>query len=285
MVIDNTPDSRFRRKDERDPLIPSFARRTTERRRILGSGTVSFLLLFTVGLFAAGAWPVVRSKHFRVHHESPYAPAGVLNTLEGLRAKLLLNLVAFAPWAKESVVDVYLYKDAASYQSRTGMAPWVGGHVDVARREVHVFEGDQLQRVLAHEMAHLFFDDFFVAKETHPPTWLNEGVARWMEEDYGADSSGDDRHFASHYEPLNDFFLFSYHHSQRTSQQVSLWYSQASSLVRFLNRRFAAHQFVRFCELLRDGSPLEKAVPAAYGLNVPDVAALERLWRENLENP
>ncbi len=228
----------------------------------------------------------VSSSHFKLHHESSYAPAGVLNVLEGLHAKLLLDLHAFAPWASQDKVEVFLFKDAASYAAHTGMPKWAGAHVNLNTRQVYGYESERFQRAMAHEMAHLFFDSYFLVKKKHPPLWLNEGVATLMEYEYGAEyeKAGIERMVANGpVMPLNQFFAYQYRHSgPQNSKQVAHWYAQSYSVIKFLMRRFSNAQFVTFCEKIRSGAPIDDALSAAYGLQMNNTKSLEKLWREGI---
>lgn len=231
----------------------------------------------------------VRSSHFVVHHEEPLAPAGVLNVLEGLHGKLLLDLGVFSPWAYNQPLSVYLYRDAESYRSRGALAPYVKAHIRVMDKEVYGFMSPDFQRVMAHELGHLYFSQFFLAQSTAPPLWLNEGVASLMEWDYGLEG---DRDAMDHFLrlkgtiPFNEFLAYSYQHAgPHDGEKVGLWYNQAQSVTRYLLRGHGPSSFYKFCDGLRQGRSLDDSLRTAYGMTIPDSAVLERLWRENLNAP
>lgn len=229
---------------------------------------------------------IVRSSHFVLHYEDATAPAGVLNTLEGLHAKLLLDLGVFSPWAYQESIHVYLYRDGESYAAHTGMNPWTAAHINIMKKTVYGHSSADFQRILAHELGHLFFSQFFLAKSVAPPLWLNEGVATMMEWQYGleGDQQAMDRHLRVMGSISFDQFLnYNYAHAGAAEgDSVGLWYNQAQSVTRYLMRRFSQAQFLTFCEALRAGRTLDESLRAAYGLAVPDTATLERLWRESL---
>lgn len=230
----------------------------------------------------------VRSTHFVLHYEDAMVPAGVLNTLEGLHAKLLLDLGAFSPWAYKESIHVYLYRDGESYAAHTGMNPWTAAHINILEKKVYGHASSNFQRVLAHELGHLFFSQYFLAKSTAPPLWLNEGVASLMEWQYGleSDQKGMDRALlASGTIPFDQFLDFNYAHAGAgDGAEVGLWYNQAQSVTRYLMRGFFQAQFLTFCEGLRAGHTLNESLRGAYGLAIPNTAALERLWRERLHS-
>lgn len=246
------------------------------------------LPLFAEDEVAVDGFPpdrVIQTTHFNIHHESPYAPVGITGLLEGLHAKLMLDLQEFAPWAQSARTEVFVYADADSYVRRTGIPAWSAAFAVPEKRQVHCYESSDLQRILAHEMAHLFFTPFFTEKEASPPAWLGEGVAKVMEFSYGqeAQTGHMNRHsFAQGAIPLEKLFAFDYHHQPATSQSLSQWYEQSTSVTAYLMRRLSRPSFIRFCDALRNGKETSAALQAAYGFQVPDVAALDRLWRESL---
>lgn len=231
----------------------------------------------------------VRSSHFVVRHEDPLAPAGVLNVLEGLHGKLLLDLGVFSPWAYNQPITVYLYRDAESYRSRAAMAPYVKAHIRVMDKEVFGFMSPDFQRVMAHELGHLYFSQFFLAKSTAPPLWLNEGVASLMEWDYGLDGDRSDMERYLRLRgtiPFNVFLAYSYQQAgPHDGEKVGLWYNQAQSVTRYLLRGHGPSAFYRFCHGLREGLSMDESLRGAYGMAIPDAGVLERLWRQTLETP
>ncbi|MCX5794294.1 MAG: hypothetical protein NTY77_02205 [Elusimicrobia bacterium] len=232
----------------------------------------------------------VDSEHFTVYSEAFYPPEGLLNELEGLHAKVSLDLVLFSPWAKDAKIELYLYKSSDSYRAQPGVKPWTAAQVDLARRRISAFQSPDLRRILAHELGHLFFDDFFLAASSgsaagHAPRWLTEGVAVNMEWDYGLDQDRpfDPERAAKRMRPLPEFLAFDYQDDAHEARSVSDWYIQAYSLVRFLMRRFPGGLFFDLCDGLRRGLPLEEALRRAYGTAFPDLTMLERRWREDLK--
>jgi hypothetical protein len=232
----------------------------------------------------------VASAHFKVHSESFYPPEGLLNDLEAIHARVSLDLVLFAPWAKDAQIELYLYKSSDSYLAQTGARSWSAGHVDLARRAIYTYESKQLRRVLAHELGHLFFDDFFLTASSqtasgplvrHAPLWLTEGVAVNMEWDYGL---GQDHAFETvranaRLQPLAEFLAFDYHDDVHEARMVTDWYAEAYSLVHFLMRRYPGDLFFDLCDGLRQGMSFEESLRRAYGPAFPDLPTLERRWR------
>jgi hypothetical protein len=227
----------------------------------------------------------VQSSHFILFHEAPYAPVGILNTLEGLHAKLLLDLRPFAPWAGTEKIRVYVYADGDSYVRKTGIPAWSAAFANVEARSIHCHETEDLQRTLAHELTHLFFTPYFLEQGSMPPSWLNEGLAKAMEWDYGQAARTGAMNggvFSRSAMPLSQLTSFDYHHNPSSSPEaLGMWYEQSASVTAFLLRRYPQAQFVSFCDEMRHGKGVDEALGSAYGARVPDAAALERQWRES----
>lgn len=232
-----------------------------------------------------GEGRVIETGHFRLHHEAPYAPVGVTGMLEGLHAKLMLDLQEFVPWARSERIEVFVYADADSYVRRTGIPAWSAAFAVPEKRQIHCYESPGLQRILAHEMAHLFFMPYFDGAAAEAPAWLIEGVAKVMEFSYGQAEETDfmnRRSFVRESAPLGKVFSFDYRHDPATPPAVGFWYQQSASVTAYLMRRFPRASFLAFCDALRRGADTDGALRQAYGAQIPDVAALERLWRSSL---
>ena len=228
---------------------------------------------------------VVETDHFLIYHEAAYAPVGITGVLEGLRAKLLLDLQDLAPWAAREKIAVFVYAGEASYDEKTGVPAWAAAFADPEKRRIHCYESPHLRRVLAHEMAHLFVGPYFAETGGAPPAWLNEGIAKMMEWNYGQKEDTafmNHRSFLRSAPPLSEVIAFDYQHGSKESESLSEWYEQSASVTAFLLHRLPRTSFTVFCDALRRGVTTDEALRRAYGNQVPDVAALERLWRESL---
>ncbi len=252
-------------------------------------------LLLTLPSFGAESRPFpkgfqedrfIETAHFILYHEAVYAPVGITGMLEGLHAKLLLDLQDVAPWAAREKIRVFVYADAASYASKTGIPEWAAAFAVPESRQIHCYESPHLQRILSHEMTHLFFTPFFSDSGAVSPAWLNEGIAKMMEWNYGQEEDTalmDHESFSKGSLGLAEIFAFDYHHSSSVPPDfLNLWYQQSVSVTAYLMHRLPRSRFPVFCASLRSGKSADDALREAYGNQVTDVAALERLWRESL---
>lgn len=144
------------------------------------------------------------SSHFVLRHSGTEAPGlarDVLRTLESHYTAISSEL-NFAP---PDAIGVVLYTQQA-FADITRAPAWVGALND-GRLRVPV-QGltsvtEDLSRVLKHELTHSFVQQ---KAHGHAPTWLQEGLAQWMEGKRSAESAAvlvrvyDSGHFA----PLAD---------------------------------------------------------------------------------
>lgn len=135
---------------------------------------------------------------------------------------------------------------------------------------------EKLEPLLSHEIAHLLFREFLEYPEDIP-LWLDEGVAIWAEENtrrlyttvtYKAVVK--DR-----YLPFATFFTM-----KRYPSDKRLFYSQSSSIIRYLLSEYGSAEFQRFSRLIRDGEPFEKAMTQIYGARTAGLSEFEEDWKE-----
>jgi len=127
-----------------------------------------------------GDWETVRSRHFVVHTDAGLGAIQDLllrfeQTHQALRE-------SFFQQAKVEDVEVVVFGDPSEYRQVAGpntagmFLPGVGsrGSVLLVRHDQNRIE---LDRVVAHELAHRFAD------AVHPrlPNWMDEGIARYFE--------------------------------------------------------------------------------------------------------
>ena len=211
-------------------------------------------------------------------------------------------------WLWDDRVRIYIYADHSLYLKATGQAEWSHGMAAYTEKYIAGYSdsGEFLDRILAHEIAHLIFRDF-VGFKGEIPLWLDEGVAQWAEgltrgkynamikQLYMKDSlltlkdltELDIRYFnqkgrlyirATYTREGARSVLF-----LDTKSLINTYYIEAYSVVGFLITKYGSNRFADFCRELRDGKSLEEALKFAYPLHVPSLNELEKRWREYLE--
>lgn len=236
-------------------------------------------------LEAPPGFSAARTEHFLVYYEGTSVPKDFLSTIEDLHSNVMLDLAAFAPWGRTERVTLYVFQTQEAYQSYTGRPAWSGGAASVERRTIYLYRSSELIGILAHEMCHVYFDNFFNAG--HPdPLWLSEGMATYIQIERGLAAP-------NWLKPNMDILLdgegFSFKRlmrmddlSRSSDADVRLWYTEAYSVVRFLVRSRYFVSYYQFCRALRDGDTVPAALAEAYGDPYNNVSSLEFAWRYDL---
>jgi tetratricopeptide (TPR) repeat protein len=169
-------------------------------------------------------------------------------------------------------------KTATSFRDTTRTPEWAAalndGTIRVPVRGVEAMNAE-LVRVLRHELAH----SFLAARAgADCPTWLQEGLAQWLE---GGDPARGDARLASEaragrLRPLNELEA---PFSTLNEADAQVAYAQSLSLVAHLLRLGGEGGVRSFVGALGTGHSLPEALSAAYGL---DDRGLQRSWEAHL---
>ncbi len=224
-------------------------------------------------------------RHFNVYAEGRAASKGFLDNLDSLHANLMLDLAAFAPWAQDERVSIYLFRTQESYRKVTGRPAWSGGASSVKRRKIYVYESEEVVGILAHELCHIYFDSFF-SQGRENPLWLSEGMATLVQTERGLAAPN---WLRPNIRKLRQGTGYSLRELMKVGQtkdasddDIRLWYTQSYSVVRFLIRSQYRSSFYKFCRHLRDGATLDDALYRGYGMPFNRAKALEYAWRYDL---
>lgn len=225
------------------------------------------------------AWPTNETAHFVIHHESPGAALGDYAKIERLYERLHAELWTLVPWRTDAKTHVYVYKDVDSYRRGRFHPPsWSGGLMrsSGAEKELAVFAPLD-EKVVAHELTHLYFHSYFGEKGAVPPAWLDEGLASMFGDQ--ALSLPDPRLRGPILPATVPLALFveSRPAEDAPEEWVGAWYRQAQSVAWFLKRGRIESGFAGFCAKLRDGRDVESALREAYG--DVSLAAFEAEWQ------
>jgi hypothetical protein len=130
-------------------------------------------------------------------------------------------------------------------------------------------------RVLRHELAHSFISS---RTGNNCPTWLQEGVAQWLE---GGDPNRDDAGLASMARAGRLPSLLSLEAPFRglSESEATLAYAQSLSAVAHILRKRGEGGVFRLIAALGDKIPSEEAMPVALALSYPE---FQRSWEDYL---
>ncbi|MFA6093534.1 MAG: hypothetical protein WCU88_11960 [Elusimicrobiota bacterium] len=238
-----------------------------------------------------GEFREILSPHFQVGYQRAFAPAGIVMDLERIHNRLRMDLAMFAPWMARERVKIRIYASQKAYLGAEFRPPtWSNGIALRDERLVAVYEQkdpSEALGILTHELTHLFFESYWGAKTTPPPSWINEGLAlleetRSSEKERSRWESALPRLRESSW-PLEKFFAIVPAQDLRRQGQAEIWYLQAYSLISFLYQGHSRLQFFNFCGQLRDGRSLEQALWTVYRYS--SVQALDDQWRSRMRLP
>ena len=176
----------------------------------------------------------------------------------------------------QGVIRVVLTGEASLDPSR--FPDWAAGINDgTIRVPVRGFEGpgSSLDRLIRHELAHSFLSS---RTRGNCPTWLQEGVAQWLE---GGDPEREDDRVA---EKLITGDLLALHtldapFHERAEADVRLAYAASLSATAHLLRTRGVQGLIRLIESLGAGVPSEDALSQATGMSYAD---FQRTWERHL---
>jgi tetratricopeptide (TPR) repeat protein len=169
-------------------------------------------------------------------------------------------------------------RTATSFRDTTRTPEWAAalndGTIRVPVRGVESMSGE-LVRVLRHELAHSFLADRAGAS---CPTWLQEGLAQWLE---GGDPAREDGRLArqSRAGGLRSLSELEAPFSTLTEAEAQTAYAQSLSVVAHLLRLGGEEGVRRLVGALGEGRDISEALSATYGL---DEEHLQRSWRAHL---
>jgi hypothetical protein len=210
------------------------------------------------------------SLHFEVHAYTFETTRIVSDYSERIYNRVITDtgLDSFRP---RQLYPIYIYASREEFHRKTGLPEWSAGAADGTA--IYTFEGPHLKWVLPHELTHLVFAEY-MGIQTHAHKWLNEGLAVYEEQE-AAPGEAPSRiggtqipfHAMVTLTPLSE-----------KDRQVSAWYHQVGSVVRFMIERSRGPGFQLFLRALRDGKTVDEAVSAAYPGQWRDLKDVERSW-------
>lgn len=241
------------------------------------------------------AWRETLTPHFIIKHEETWLPPGFSIAVERIHSRLRMDLGMFSPWMGREKVNLYLYRDQASYVNGEFHPPAWSNGIAIFQLKAVALPGQKdrsrLMRVMAHETTHLLFEGYFREQGRNAPVWVNEGLAMLQEADspdkpessewYQGMAAMDPRKFM----PPDQFFAVTPTKDMagESKQAVGDWYVQAYSLTHFLLRKHSKLQFKSFCAELRDGKTPAEALWKVYRYR--SLADFEKKWRAWLADP
>jgi hypothetical protein len=241
---------------------------------------VNLVLLVACGWGDSLNWQLVRTKHFLIYY-----------TLEdqdtALRAgkiceKWYVKLSRKMEYRPGGAIPVFLYPDRRSFASAVGIDPSDStvGIAHVRTRKVRIDASElfvTIEKVIPHELTHVFMYTQVRHNPTHIPLWFSEGLAKYFAEDW---TSADAEILAEAAArdgllPLREIaFAF-----PMDKQKRSIAYVQSYSFLKYIADQKGSVIIPVLLEALQRGESFESAFRFSVGAT-PEEA--EQEWRQYL---
>jgi hypothetical protein len=230
-------------------------------------------------------WDEIRGDSINLHwYEGDRAFAEELHTAA---VDALIYLEENTGLRPDAPVDIYIYASAADMRDAIYYeAGWMGGGAYSSNNIVIIGiapdDPGQLawgKDTEAHELTHILVGRFTFSCLGSIPTWLNEGLAEFVER--GEEGlMGDRPDFEA---AVADDTLFSVRalggSFPEDSERAHLAYVQSYSIVDFLIAEYGRESILNLLVSLREGVAIDDALQAIYGF---DQDGLEDAWRERV---
>lgn len=175
-----------------------------------------------------------------------------------------------------SLYPLYLYRAKQEYLLKSGMPEWSEGVFNNGR--ILIYEHSRIVEVLAHEIAHLIFWEFF--GQSRPDLlWLNEGLA--MYEEFKEKRMLEQAVITSAREVMRQEFIdiktltqtrTALHHQTKEAQ---IFYIESWLLVQFLLERGGNVGFYEMLKALKANKNLEVALVTGFPAKWASLQELE----------
>ncbi len=251
---------------------------------------LAFLIVFCLAPAARGAveFEETKSRHFIVYHEEGVGRDFVEATIEfaeryygELTEKL--GFVRYDYWTWDDRAKIYIYADQGSYMEDTGQPAWSGGLAAYHEKTIRVFPRGAgfFDALLPHELGHIVFHEVIGSHVV--PTWLDEGVACYLEpaRRFGSQKMALDAIEDGTFIPLKELHEMD-PRELADDDQVELFYAESVSLLTFIVETFGIDRFNAVCDKIKEGRTFERAVKSCL-FGVQDLEDLARMWEDSLK--
>ncbi|MBI2788808.1 MAG: hypothetical protein HYX59_09015 [Elusimicrobia bacterium] len=223
------------------------------------------------------------SLHFKVKAYGQDTVLGVSAQAEAAYTRIMTDtgLNSFMP---RGLYQIVVYGTQDEYRKKTGQPDWSGG-VAVGNA-IYTYSSARVDAVLSHEVTHLIWFEY-MGRVNPDHRWVNEGLAVFQENKaVGSRGQGDlfssvRGTMRSQTIPMDQMIRLV--PATERAYEVSLWYAQAESMVRFMIERGGRIGFSQFLGALRYDKNLDQAVAEGFPGSWRTLEELERDWKRSLQ--
>lgn len=245
---------------------------------------ITAVLFIQAPVYSQTEWIEQEAEHFIVYYQEGVSGdfvAQAAQKAEEYYNSIVTNmgLVRYEGWLWAKRAKIYIFKNADEYRKKENQNAWSGGSTSILKKSIYTYYGVDgfLERVLPHELGHLIFREQ-VGLKGNVPLWLDEGTALSCEPE-SKDSAEKIRAMTKEkmYLSLDKLNLI----TENNVVFPDIFYSQSASLVKYLQKNFKNNEFAVFCQQLKTGKPVEKALDSAF--NLEGMEGLEKGWLKYME--
>lgn len=223
------------------------------------------------------------SLHFKVKAYGQDTVLAVSAQAEAAYTRIMTDtgLNSFMP---RGLYQIVVYGTQDEYRKKTGQPDWSGG-VAVGNA-IYTYSSARVDAVLSHEVTHLIWFEY-MGRVNPDHRWVNEGLAVFQENKaVGSRGQGDlfssvRGTMRSQTIPMDQMIRLV--PATERAYEVSLWYAQAESMVRFMIERGGRIGFSQFLGALRFDKNLDQAVAEGFPGSWRTLEELERDWKRSLQ--
>ncbi len=245
-----------------------------------------FLTILFIPYGFADEWKEFgRGRHFKIYYDK--APEDFVKKVskysEESFNEIMRNLgfAKYKEWKWDKDIKVYVYNDMDSYREEASHIKWSHGSALVREKVILTFPSAHgfFDSTLPHELGHIIFREF-IGQDTVVPLWLEEGVAMYQEtaRRFGADEIIKKAISEGKFIPLTELSNMGLHNNT-DQERLSLFYSEAASIISFIINELGEFRFMRFCRELGQGTTFEEALKLVY-TRFNNVEQLNKAWVE-----
>ncbi|MCK5581181.1 MAG: hypothetical protein KAJ18_07895 [Candidatus Omnitrophica bacterium] len=233
-------------------------------------------------------WEEERATHFIIYYKD--APKDFVKEVERSAEDYFdeitrnLGFTRYGGWSFDRRAKIYIYSDKEDYVASSRQAGWSSGAVNVKDKIIRTFPAAHgfFDTTLPHELGHIIFREF-VGFHTPLPLWLDEGVAMFQEkaQRWGAHKEVKKVIKNGRFKSLTELSQLRLGRNSST-ELVSLFYSEAASIVSYMVKELGEYRFVSFCRRLKEGKTFEQALRSAYS-RFSTIKDLNKSWVDFLK--
>jgi hypothetical protein len=223
------------------------------------------------------------SLHFKVKAYGQDTVLTISGMAEAAYTRIMTDtgLNSFMP---RGLYQIVVYGTQDEFRKKTGQPEWSGG-VAVGNA-IYTYMSPRLEAVLSHEVTHLIWFEY-MGHLNADYRWVNEGLAV-LQENKALGSRGRGDLFSALRGSLRaqtipmDQMIHLVPATER-AYEVSLWYAQSESMVRFMLERGGRIGFSQFLAALRYDKSLDQSVAEGFPGAWRTLADLESDWKRSLQ--